>query len=169
MIAREVVAPGEPALEEIRQAFGDEVIAADGSLDRKALRSIVFADTDKRRRLEAILHPRIRAEAARQSALAAGPYQIIVVPLLAESPMRRDMDRILVVDCSVEIQLQRLRARDAESGEQARRMIAAQASREERLRIADDIIRNDGGLDDTRRQVERLHDLYSELARQSAG
>jgi len=166
VIARQVVQPGEPALAEIRQAFGDGVICADGSLDRQALRAIVFADPAKRKQLEAILHPRIRAEAARLSARADGSYQLVVVPLLAESPMRRDMDRILVVDCSEEVQLARLLARDNESIEQARRIIASQASRDERLRIADDIIRNDGDREETEKQVRILHNLYVELAGQ---
>ena len=110
--------------------------------------------------------PRIRAEAARLSARADGSYQLVVVPLLAESPMRRDMDRILVVDCSEEVQLARLLARDNESIEQARRIIASQASRDERLRIADDIIRNDGDREETEKQVRILHNLYVELAGQ---
>jgi len=164
VIARQVVEPGRPALAEIRAAFGDHVIRADGTLDRQALRAVVFADPAKRKALEGMLHPRIRAEAARQSAAADGPYQIVVVPLLAESPMRRDMDRILVVDCSEDVQLARLLARDNETEQQARRIMASQASREERLRIADDVIRNDGDRADTERQVRSLHRRYLELA-----
>jgi dephospho-CoA kinase len=164
VIAREVVAPGEPALDEIRAAFGDEVVDDHGRLDRKRLRSIVFADESRRELLESILHPRIREEAARRSAAATGPYHIVVVPLLTESPMRDDVDRILVVDCDEEVQLARLLARDAESKDQALRMIAAQASREERLNIGDDIIRNDGTVEETRRQVERLHRKYLSLS-----
>ena len=164
LIARQVVEPGESALAEIRTAFGDDVVNDRDCLDRKKLRSIVFADAEKRERLEAILHPRIREEAARQSALAQGPYHLIVVPLLTESPMRRDVDRILVVDCNEEVQLARLLERDTETRQQALRMIAAQASREERLRIADDIIHNDGPLKETRRQVENLHRKYLSLS-----
>ena len=163
LIAREVVEPGRPALDEIRETFGPSAIDADGRLDRNAMRAIVFADDAKRRTLEGILHPRIRAEAARQAALATGPYHIVVVPLLAESPMRAEMDRILVVDCSVATQLERLLARDAGSRDQAERMIAAQATREERLAIADDVIENDGDLADTRRQVADLHAHYLSL------
>ncbi|MDH4106939.1 MAG: dephospho-CoA kinase [Gammaproteobacteria bacterium] len=164
VIARQVVEPGQPALAEIRETFGESVIRSDGTLDRQALRAIVFADPSKRMRLESMLHPRIRAEAARQSAAADGPYQIVVVPLLAESPMKRDMDRILVIDCSEEVQLARLLARDNETEAQARRIMASQASREERLHIADDVVRNDGNREETERQVRMLHRRYVELA-----
>ena len=98
VIARDVVRPGSPALEEIRSQFGDSFIGADGKLDRRAMRNIVFADSDERAALEAILHPRIRAETLRQAESSGGPYQIVVVPLLAESPLRQNMQRILVVD-----------------------------------------------------------------------
>ena len=163
VIAREVVEPGQPALDEIRDAFGDAVIDSDGQLDRRRLRAIVFADTAKRQQLEDILHPRIRDEAARQSATATGPYHLVIVPLMVESPMRHEMQRVLVVDCSEETQLKRLLTRDLESEDQARRMLAAQASREERLSIADDVVRNDGDLADTRRQVDELHAFYLSL------
>ena len=164
VIAREVVEPGQPALAEIRDAFGDDVIDREGQLDRRRLRAIVFADPSKRQYLESILHPKIRDEAARQSAAATGPYHLVVVPLMVESPMRHEMRRVLVVDCREETQLERLLARDLESEEQARRMLAAQASREERLSIADDVVRNDGDLADTRRQVDELHAFYLSLS-----
>jgi dephospho-CoA kinase len=128
------------------------------------MRHIVFSDNRKRRQLESILHPRIREAAARQAASAAGPYHIVVVPLLAESPMRSEMDRILVVDCSTDTQLERLLKRDAESEQQARRMIASQVSREERLAMADDVIRNDRDLEDTRAQVAVIHAKLLSLA-----
>ncbi len=164
VIAREVVQPGSSALAKIRKQFGERVIGGDGSLDRPAMRSIVFSDDAKRRALEAILHPRIQAETMRQSAAAEGPYQMIVVPLLVESPLRHNMDRILVVDCDPAIQLQRLLERDAQDEQQAHRMIAAQASRDERLAIADDIVDNSGQLDATREQVARLHGIYMQQA-----
>ena len=164
VIAREVVRPGEPALDEIRRAFGDGVIAADGTLDRAAMRAIVFGDDTARRRLEEIVHPRI-GEATRQQADAAGgDYQVIVVPLLVGSALRAFVDRVLVVDCAEEIQVARLLARDAESEEQARRILAAQSSRDERLAIADDIIANDGDLDETREHVLALHRQYLQEA-----
>lgn len=164
VIARELVAPDMPAFDAIRQRFGDRVVSRDGTLDRGTLRKIVFENEDSRRALEAILHPQIRQEAMDRSRAARGPYQIIVVPLLAESPLKTMMDRIVVVDCDVETQLKRLLSRDAESEEQARRMIAAQASRDERLAIATDIVSNDGDLDETRRQVGLLHREYLDLA-----
>ena len=168
LIAREVVSINSPALEEIRTAFGPDVISADGTLDRAAMRKIVFADDGKRRLLESILHPRIRELAFRRADQASAPYVIIVVPLLFESPMRNAMDRILVLDCSVETQLKRLLARDCETEEQANKIIAAQATRDERLSIADDVITNDGDLEATRREVGRLHRRYLALALRSS-
>jgi len=156
--------PDSPALDEIRAEFGDSVIADDGSLDRAAMRKLVFGDDSKRTMLESILHPRIRDEAFHQAAVADAPYVIFVVPLLFESPMKNAMDRILVVDCSVETQLQRLLARDNESEAQARRIIATQASRAERLSIADDVIMNEGGIQDSEQAVRRLHERYLRMA-----
>ena len=166
IIAREVVAPGEPALDAIRHEFGDGVFDADGALDRAQLRRIVFADDDARERLEAILHPIIRERTMAQAASAGGEYQVIVVPLLVESPLRDFADRIVVVDCDEKAQIRRLMARDAESEGQARRILAAQSSREQRLAIADDIVSNDGELTATLAQVEKLHQRYRALARQ---
>ena len=163
LIAREVVAAGEPALEDIRHEFGDEVFDDTGGLDRAAMRRIVFADSDARERLQAILHPRIQAAAYQQAARAGGRYQLIVVPLLTESPMRDFVDRILVVDCDEITQIRRLVARDDESEGQARRILAAQASRDERLKIADDVVRNDGDLEATLKQVQDLHHRYLAL------
>lgn len=160
VIAREMVRPGEPALAEIREAFGAGVIAADGTLDRPAMRAIVFGDDTARRRLESILHPRIGRATREQADAAGGVYQVIVVPLLVESSLRAFVDRVLVVDCDEETQVARLLARDAESEDQARRMLAAQSSRAERLEIADDVVSNDGDLDHTREQVLALHRRY---------
>lgn len=160
VIARQLVQPGMPALDEIRTAFGDDVFAWQGQLDRACMREVVFSDASRREQLESILHPRIRDEAIAQSGATDGPYQIIVVPLLVESPMRDLMDRVLVVDCDEETQLNRLLARDAENEDQARRILAGQASRADRLGIADDIISNDGDLETTRQQVNALHEKY---------
>lgn len=164
VIAREVVAKGAPALAQIRADFGDEVFDDDGVLDRKAMRRLVFSDDGKRRRLEAILHPRIRDAVIAQAQTVTDPYMVIVVPLLVGSPMKQFMDRVLVVDCSEDVQLDRLTTRDAENEEQARRIIAAQASRDERLAIADDVVLNDADLDATRGQVATLHKQYLELS-----
>jgi len=164
VIAREVVEPGQPALDEIRARFGDEVFAADGQLDRNAMRKRIFSSEDARLQLEAILHPRIGEETRRRANNAAGPYQLIVVPLLVGSPLAHFVDRVVVVDCDEELQIQRLLARDTETVSQARKILSAQASRKARLEIADDIIRNDANLDETRRQVRALDRAFRELA-----
>lgn len=168
VIARALVQPGQAALGEIRAAFGATVIAPDGTLDRGAMRRRVFADDAARARLEAILHPRIQQEVVRQAA-GGGDYQLIVVPLLTDSPLRDWVDRILVVDCDEQTQLSRLLARDAESDEQARRMLASQASREQRLAIADDVIHNDADIESLAAQVSALHDSYRALTHLPAG
>ncbi|MDJ0813102.1 MAG: dephospho-CoA kinase [Woeseiaceae bacterium] len=164
VIAREVVEPGQPALGDIVAAFGDEVLRPDGSLDRAALRARIFASDEARKTLEAITHPRIRAETLRQADAAGGAYQVIVVPLLVESPLRGSVDRVLVVDCPEQVQIDRLVARDGESEDGARRILAAQSSRSERLAIADDVITNDGRLEDLQQQVADLHEIYRSLA-----
>lgn len=164
IIAREVVEPGRPALDEIRKRFGEDIIDAAGNLDRRALRGLVFADPEARLELENILHPRIGDETRRQADIAGGAYQLIVVPLLVGSRLLEFVDRVLVVDCDEETQIKRLLARDAETTEQARRILAAQSSRAERLEIADDVIANSGSLDATREQVMVLHETYSRLA-----
>lgn len=167
VISREVVDADQPALCEIRERFGSDVIDAAGNLDRRALRNIVFADEQARLDLEEILHPRIGAETRRQADAAPGPYQIIVVPLLVDSPLLGFVDRVLVVDCDENLQIQRLLARDTETVDQARRILAAQASREARLAIADDVIDNNQGLDETRHQVRGLHARYRRMANRS--
>jgi dephospho-CoA kinase len=164
VIAREVVAPGQPALAEIGARFGERMLDATGNLDRAAMRQLIFADDQARQDLEAILHPRIGAETRRQSEEAGGTYQLIVVPLLTGSALRDFVDRILVVDCEEARQVERLLARDAESVEQARRILAAQSSREDRLAIADDVINNDHSLEHLRDQVDDLDREYRQLA-----
>lgn len=164
IIARQVVEPGTRALGEIHTTFGDDVLHDDGSLDRKATREIVFADSNKREQLEAIVHPRIREETQRQMDAVDEPYMIIVVPLLVESPLSKLMDRVLVVDCSEATQLERLLLRDGENEVTARRIISAQASREDRLAIADDVIDNSGDPGKVHEQVRKLHESYLALA-----
>jgi len=164
VIARELVQPGQPALDEIRQRFGEDVIDAAGNLDRAILRKRIFSDDDARLDLEAILHPRIGAETRRQAEVAHGTYQLIVVPLLVGSPLLQFIDRVLVVDCDEDTQVQRLLARDSETVEQARRIIAAQSDREARLALADDVIRNDQGLSEMRARVTELDETYRRLA-----
>ena len=164
LIAREVVQPGQPALDEIRERFGETIIDAAGNLDRAALRKLIFQDDDARVDLQAILHPRIGAETCRQADAADGDYQLIVVPLLVGSPLLQFVDRVLVVDCEEDTQLQRLLARDSETIDQARRILAAQASREDRLQIADDIINNDHSIEHVRDQIRDLDRKYRSLA-----
>lgn len=164
VIAREVVAPGQPALDEIASRFGTQMISADGRLDRAAMRETVFANEADRLDLEAILHPRIGAETRHQADAAGGTYQLIVVPLLVDSQLRQFVDRVLVVDCEEDTQIERLLARDEESVDRARRIIAAQASREDRLEIADDVINNDHSVEHVRDQVVDLDRLYRLLA-----
>ena len=163
-IAREAVAPGQAALAELEQHFGSAIITADGSLDRRRLREMVFADAAARHELEAILHPRIRVETLRQADAGGGLYQVIVVPLLIRSELRAAMDRILLVDCRQNTRIQRLVARDAESAEQARRILQAQASRREYLAIADDVIDNSGTLAALRQASLAIHRQYLERA-----
>jgi len=164
LIAREVVRRGQPALIEIRRYFGDSVFNTDGTLDRGALRQQIFSDDAAREQLEAILHPLIQKETIRRTNAASGSYIIIVVPLLADSPLREHVDRILVVDCDESIQIARLLARDAETEDQARRILAAQASREQRLAIADDVIHNNSTIEAISTQVSAMHDSYVGLA-----
>jgi dephospho-CoA kinase len=164
VIAREIVAPGTPALEAIRVRFGDAVLLPDGSLDRRALREQVFADPAARRDLEAITHPAIRERMQAWSRTAAGPYQIHMIPLLAEGGGRRDFNRVLVVDCPEELQIQRVMQRDGVDANSARNVLAAQASRAERLAIADDVIVNDGDRDKLSQDVDALHRRYLQLS-----
>ena len=140
------------------------MIDATGQLDRAAMRKVIFDDDSARLDLQAILHPRIGAETRRQADAADGDYQIIVVPLLVGSPLVQFVDRVLVVDCDEETQINRLLERDAETVEQAKRILAAQASRQERLAIADDVINNDHSLRHVEDQVIDLDRLYHRLA-----
>lgn len=164
VIARELVEPGTPALAEIAGRFGRAVMTADGRLDRAALRRIVFADSHARRDLEGILHPRIRKETAKRVQQLQAPYCIIVIPLLVESGMLDAVDRILVVDVDPEIQVRRTAARDGISEEQAKAIKASQATREERLAVAHDILDNSGDPAALEPEVERLHRQYLKMA-----
>jgi dephospho-CoA kinase len=170
LIAREVVEPGQPALDAVVAAFGPQVLGPDGRLDRRRLRDLVFTDATARGRLEAILHPAIRTGMERQSraSAAAGPYQILVIPLLAEGGRRDHVDRVLVVDVPEALQAERLMARDAVTPAQASAALQAQASRAARLAIADDIVTNTGDVAELGRQVDALHAAYEQLARAKA-
>ncbi len=164
VIAREVVEPGQPALAAVIDAFGTQVLAEDGRLDRPRLREQIFGDADARRRLEAILHPAIRAEMERKSRAAGGPYQVLVIPLLVEGGRRDHVDRVLVVDVPEATQIERLVRRDGVTREQAEGALRAQASREARLAFADDVIENTGDLAELGGRVALLHEKYLKLA-----
>jgi dephospho-CoA kinase len=166
-LAREVVAPGTPLLARVVERFGPRIVAADGTLDRRALRDLVFSDTAARADLESLLHPAIRAAMEERSARAGGTYQLLVIPLLIEQGRTDFVDRVLVVDCDEALQIRRLQARDGSTLEQARAILGAQASRAARLAGADDVIRNDGDLQALRVQVEHLHRGYQERAAQA--
>ncbi len=161
-IAHELTAPGGAAIAAIRAGFGDGVIRPDGALDRDAMRERVFDDPAARHRLEAILHPMIRAESRRRLELADGPYALLVVPLLVESGDRAGgVDRILVVDCPVEVQVERVMRRSGLTRDRVATVLAAQASRAQRLAAADDVIDNGGAPDALPAQVEALHRRYA--------
>ena len=162
-IAREVVAGGSPLLAELFERFGAAIRAPDGELDRSALRRIVFAEPERRRELEALLHPAIRSRTEELARNAGGPYQLHVVPLLVETGSARRYARVLVVDCPESLQLQRLRARSQLSEAEAQAMLNAQASRGERLAAADDVICNDGPLEALPPLVAALHQRYLRL------
>jgi dephospho-CoA kinase len=162
--ARSVVAPGEPAFIEVVRRFGPSVLDSAGSLARSELRKLVFADPQARRDLETIMHPRIRAEMERLAAAATGAYLVMAIPLLVETAAFDRVDRVLVVDVPEAVQLARLMARDACSAEQAEAMLAAQATRAERLARADDVLPNDAGIGELRRGVDALHERYLRVA-----
>jgi dephospho-CoA kinase len=166
-VARDVVEPGQPPLERLVERFGPSILTPDGHLDRPALRNIVFSDPKARADLEALTHPAIGAAVEARSAIAGGPYQVLVIPLLAEKNLGSQVDRVLVVDCEEELQIKRLQARDGSTVEQARAILNAQASRTARLKAAHDVIKNDGDMSAVRDQVSELHARYLELARQA--
>ncbi len=164
LLARELVEPGQPALTEIATAFGLDCLDGAGRLDRARLRERVFADASGRRRLEAILHPQIRALSRQRLAQLTAPYSLLVIPLLAETGMTDWIDRVLVVDAPEAERLRRVMARDQTDEEQARRILAAQASREQRLALADEVVENSGDFAALDRQVSTLHQHYLTLA-----
>jgi dephospho-CoA kinase len=165
VIAREVVVPGSHALAALVAHQGGGILDDHGRLDRAELRRRIFADAVTRREVESILHPAIMTELERQAAAAAGPYQVLVIPLLVEGGLEHVVDRVLVVDCPEEEQIRRLMARDGSSREEALRMLDAQAPRERRLAAADDVIDNGGSAADLAGRVAELDRRYRALAR----
>ena len=169
LIAHQITAPGGIAMPLIESTFGPEYVAADGSLDRAKMRTRVFSDNTAKAQLESITHPLIRAESERQRNLARGAYHIVVVPLLVEAgPRAVKTDRVLVVDCPVDTQIERVMQRNGFSRDQVLAIIARQATREARLAAADDIIVNNAQatLDTLEREVEALHANYVRMAAQ---
>ncbi|MGR8921381.1 MAG: dephospho-CoA kinase [Gammaproteobacteria bacterium] len=168
VVAREVVEPGTAGLAEIVRHFGHEVLDDDGRLDRRRLKRIVFADGAQREQLEAILHPRIRDRMTALLAAVTTPYGLLCVPLLAEGGRRELMRRVLVVDCPEAVQIARVRARDDLTADEVAAIMRTQASREQRLAIADDVIVNDGDTAALELEVDTLHERYLALAREAA-
>lgn len=164
VIAREVVEPGEAAFEDIVNFFGENILDDTGGLDRRKLRERVFANPEERRMLESFTHPRIRARAIDEVRAARSKYVVLVVPLLIESTLRQAVDRILVVDVPETLQLKRLLARDGGNEETARAIIEAQTDRQTRLAAADDIVTNEGTLEELQLAVQQLHERYLTLA-----
>ena len=162
--SRVVVAPGRPALERIKEHFGEALVDEHGELDRTALRSIVFADPEERKWLEALLHPLIYAEIVSALQSSTTPYTILSSPLLLEAGQNRMTNRVVVVDVPVEMQLERTLKRDHSNATEIQRIIDSQMSRAERLALADDVIDNSGTLDALRSRVSELHNEYLKLA-----
>ena len=160
LIAREVVLPGTPGLDGILKLFGREVLTDDGNLDRKQLRNQIFSDPDKKNQLNALLHPMIGERMLQRSKSASGPYHLLDIPLLVEGGWQHILNRVLIVDCTVETQITRLCARDGETRETAMRIINAQTAREVRLEAADDVIDNNGPPEALSPQVYQLHQCY---------
>jgi len=161
--ARWVVEPGRPALSQIAVHFGDEVLQADGALNRGALRELIFKDPQQRVWLENLLHPLIREEIKQYLARAESPYAILVSPLLLETTQHQMVQRVLVIDVPQTVQIERTVLRDNTNEEQVQAILKAQASREDRLSRADDVIVNDQDLTWLRSEVERLHHFYLTL------
>jgi dephospho-CoA kinase len=167
--SRRVVEPGKPGLAQVVQRFGLGILDARGHLDRRALRALIFNDSSSRQALDSILHPLIRVEMEREAAEAQGPYVVMAIPLLVEGGNSAErVDRVLVVDVDEALQIQRLQARDGSSAEQARAILASQASRAARLGQADDVLLNTGSVAELRQAVDRLHEQYLQLAQTSS-
>lgn len=168
VLAREVVMPGEPALDEIVRAFGSAILTASGELDRRRMREQVFSDAHGRERLEAIIHPRVYAEIERRLESVTYPYAIVVVPLLVETGGVERVDRVLVVDAPTQMQIARVSRRDGTTPSAVEKILAAQLDRRARNAAADDIIENDGSQADLERKVDALHAQYLASAQRVA-
>ena len=163
-IAHYLVEPGKPALQRIIGEFGSDMLSVDGKLNRSLLRKIVFDNPSQRKVLEAILHPLIRIEMMRRVDELKVPYCVLCIPLLVETRQTDIVDRVLVIDSPEELRRRRIKQRDGLPDTEIKAILAAQATAEDRLAAADDVIVNDGGLDDICRQVDELHQKYLDLA-----
>lgn len=168
LAARTVVQSGTPALEKITQHFGLTILQESGELDRAALRQRIFSSPDEKQWLEGLLHPLIRETIEKELQAATSPYVILSAPLLIEGGLYKRCNRILVIDVSVTLQIKRTRARDNNTDEQIQSIIQNQASREQRLQVADDVIDNNGALSDLKQQIFKLHKQYLKYARQES-
>ncbi|MEZ6876154.1 dephospho-CoA kinase [Enterobacter sp. KBR-315C3_2022] len=167
VIARQVVEPDTPALKAIEARFGSTILNDDGTLNRRRLREYIFSDSSEKDWLNSLLHPIIHQETQRQIAASTSPYCLWVVPLLVENQLQKKADRVLVIDVSPETQIQRTMARDRVSREHAEQILSAQATREARLAVADDVIDNNGAPDAIASDVARLHAQYLKFAAQA--
>lgn len=168
VISREQTAAGMPAVAEIGRQLGANLIQSDGTLDRVRLRKQIFSDADARKRLEAILHPRIRGAAWERAGTTAGSYLVMVVPLLVETGFTDGIDRILVIDAPEQVQIERLMNRDGATHSEALRALASQAERDQRRAIANDVILNGGSRRKLRLKVDEMHRFYLAQARSSS-
>lgn len=162
-LAREVVLPGTPALQQLVEHFGESFILEDGSLNRQQLRERVFSNPAERELLERITHPAIRKLLEQRMAAVNSPYVVIAIPLLLEKSWQDRIDRVLVIDCDEELQLERASKRDSNSREQILRIIHSQIPRQQRVEAADDIIHNDADIKSLKEQVQQLHRYYTQL------
>ncbi|WP_216936774.1 MULTISPECIES: dephospho-CoA kinase [unclassified Acinetobacter] len=164
VVAREVVEIGQPVLAQIQQAFGDWVLLEDGSLNRRGLREYIFQSPEARKTLESITHPAIRTSIIQQLHAAQSPYAILVSPLLFETNQHELTQHTLLIDATIELQIERASQRDGQNIEQIRNIIAAQMSREQKQAMADDIVLNDGHLDHLYAHLRPLHEKYLNMA-----
>ena len=165
-VARDVVAPGSPGLAAVVAAFGPEVLTADGQLDRRRVRQLVFATPALREQLEAILHPLIRQETDARVQAAGFPYCLVCIPLLVERGGGNRVNRVLVIDCPTEVQIARVMARDELTAPEVAAIMRTQASREDRLAVAHDVLENTGDIAHLRPQISALHARYLQLAKE---
>jgi len=163
-IARELVVPNTDAYTAIFHHFGSDILTKDNQINRKKLREIIFADAEQRAWLENLLHPLILAEINQRKKNANSPYCILMIPLLLEKNVYHDIDRILVIDADEELQIKRVKQRDQLTAEQIQAVLAAQIPRQERLKLADDVVQNNGNLVNLEKQITTLHQRYLQIA-----